>query len=228
MTQVVADYEKYDQSGELDFVDGHRNDWSMILNSKEIYGKATKMLIMQKLHNKYRPVEHRACENMPYWFDEPVNDLLELVKKPESEMHKLITFHIRTMGYEHIGIAFNEDLTLNEDLAESERDKRKPGENRINRVKAAALEFPDMVKKMVEVCTLLFEKTGKKTHVAVDSQVVRNYLRKYDKCIQVTDPDVLDFNKHYQEEPLYSLNDIADWYLLSLGRDRWISKFIDL
>ena len=57
-----------------------------------------------------------------------VNDLLELVKKPESEMHKLITFHIRTMGDEHIGIAFNEDLTLNEDLAESERDKRKPGE----------------------------------------------------------------------------------------------------
>ena len=219
LTQVVADYEKYDQSGELDFVDGHRNDWSKILNSKEIYGKATKMLIMQKLHNKYRPAEHRACENMPYWFDEPVNDLLELVKKPESEMHKLITFHIRTMGDEHIGIAFNEDLTLNEDLAQSERDKRKPGDNRINRVKAAALEFPDMVKKMVEVCTLLFEKTGKKTHVAVDSQVVRNYLQKHDKFIQVTDPDVLDFNKHYKEEPLYSLNDIADWYLLSLGRE---------
>jgi len=55
LTQVVADYEKYDQSGELDFVDGHRNDWSKILNSKEIYGKATKILIMQKLHNKYRP-----------------------------------------------------------------------------------------------------------------------------------------------------------------------------
>ena len=219
LTQVVADYEKYDQSGELDFVDGHRNDWSKILNSKEIYGKATKMLIMQKLHNKYRPDEHLACENMPYWFDEPVNDLLELVKKPESEMHKLITFHIRTMGDEHIGIAFNEDLTLNEDLAQSERDKRKSGDNRINRVKAAALEFPDMVKKMVEVCTLLFEKTGKKTHVAVDSQVVRNYLRKHEKFIQVTDPDVLDFNKHYKEEPLYSLNDIADWYLLSLGRE---------
>ena len=130
------------------------------------------MLIMQKLHNKYRPDEHLACENMPYWFDEPVNELLELVKKPESEMHKVITFHIRTMGDEHIGIAFNEDLTLNEDLAQSERDKRKSGDNRINRVKAAALEFPDMVKKMVEVCTLLFEKTGKKTHVAVDSQVI--------------------------------------------------------
>ena len=75
-----------------------------------------------------------------------MNDLLELVEKPENEIHKFLTFHIRTMGDEHIGIAFNEDLTLNTDLAESERDTKKAGEPRINRIKAAALEFPGMVK----------------------------------------------------------------------------------
>lgn len=133
-------------------------------------------------------------------------------------MHTAVTFHIRTFADEHIGIAFDEDLMLNEDLAEQERDKNKPGEDRINIVKKAALEFPDMVKKMVEVCTFLFEKTGKKTHVAADSHVVRKYLQKHDSIIHMTAPDILDFEKHYLDEPLYVLNDIADWYLLSLGR----------
>ena len=52
------------------------------------------------------------------WFNAPVGDLLlELVRKPESEMHRVITFHIRTFADENIGIAFNDDLTLNEELS---------------------------------------------------------------------------------------------------------------
>ena len=136
-------------------------------------------------------------------------------------MHTAVTFHIRTFADEHIGIAFDEDLMLNEDLAEQERDL-KPGEPRINIVKKAALEFPEMVKKMVEVCTFLFEKTGKKTHVAADSQVVRKYLQKHDSIIHMTAPDIWKYDKQHSDEQLYSLNyvlnDIVDWYLLSLGR----------
>jgi len=41
-----------------------------------------------------------------------------------------------------------------------------------------------MIQKMVDVCTILFERTGKKTHVAVDSQAVRDYLRKHRTVMQ--------------------------------------------
>lgn len=217
MIDVVLKYNSFKDSNEVDHLDGFSNDWNDILSSKTAYGSAKKMLLLQRMHNKYASYAYPACENMKYWFDEPVRELLDLVQKPESEMHTKVTFHIRTFADEHVGIAFDENLIFNEDLAEQERDKNKPNEPRINIVKQA-LEFPEMVKKMVEVCTFLFEKTGKKTHVAADSQVVRKYLQKYDSIIHMTAPDILDFEKNYLDEPLYSLNDIADWYLLSLGR----------
>jgi len=219
MIEVMKEFEKYESSNEIDHLNGHMNDWNEILSSKEIYGNATKMLMVQRMHNKFAQTSGASvCTSTQYWFDEPIGDLLELVRKPEREMHKVITFHIRTFADENIGIAFNADLSLNEELAEQRRDKGKAPEPRTDRIKKAASEFPKMIQKMVEVCTVLFERTGKKTHVAVDSQAVRDYLRKHDAVIQVISTDIEKYKEHYYTEPAYTLNDIADWYLLSLAQ----------
>ena len=219
MIEVMKEFEKYENSNEIDHLNGNMNDWNEILSSKEIYGNAAKMLMVQQMHNKYAKTSASSiCTSMRYWFDEPVGDLLELVREPEREMHKVITFHIRTFADENIGIAFNDDLSLNEELAEQRRDKGKAPEPRTDRIKKIASEFPKMIQKMVEVCNVLFERTGKKTHVAVDSQAVRDYLRKHDAVIQVISTDIEKYKEHYYTEPAYTLNDVADWYLLSLGQ----------
>ena len=219
LTEVMKEYEKYESSNEVDHLNGNMNDWKEILSSKEIYGNAKKMLMVQQMHNKFAQTSSESiCTSTRYWFDAPAGDLLELVRKPESEMHRVITFHIRTFADENIGIAFNDDLTLNEELAEKRRDKGKAPEQRTDRIKKVAPEFPKMIQKMVDVCTILFERTGKKTHVAVDSQAVRDYLRKHRTVMQVISTDIVKNEEHYYTEPAYSLNDIADWYLLSLGQ----------
>mmetsp|Transcript_2251 Transcript_2251/g.8027 ORF Transcript_2251/g.8027 Transcript_2251/m.8027 type:complete len:850 (+) Transcript_2251:52-2601(+) len=219
LTEVMKEYEKYESSNEVDHLNGNMNDWKEILSSKEIYGNAKKMLMVQQMHNKFAQTSSESiCTSTRYWFDAPVGDLLELVRKPESEMHRVITFHIRTFADENIGIAFNDDLPLNEELAEKRRDKGKAQEQRIDRIKKVAPEFPKMIQKMVDFCTILFERTGKKTHVAVDSQAVRDYLRKHRTVMQVISTDIVKNEEHYYTEPAYSLNDIADWYLLSLGQ----------
>ena len=217
LTEVTREYEKYERSNEVDHLNGLKNDWNEILSSKEIYGNASKMLMAQQMHNIFAK-ESGGCTSMRYWFDEPVGDLVEVVRKPESEMHKIITFHIRTFADENLGIAFNDDLTLNEELAEKRLNKGKAPDGRIGIVKKAASEFPKMVNKLVEFCTLLFEKTGKKTHVAVDSQTVRDFLRKHQSVVQVISTDIAKYKEHYHTEPAYTLNDVADWYLLSLGQ----------
>ena len=57
-----------------------------------------------------------------------------------------------------------------------------------------------MVNKLVEFCTLLFEKTGKKTHVAVDSQTVRDFLEKHQSVVQVISTDIAKYKEHYYTE----------------------------
>ena len=222
LTEVTREYEKYERSNEVDHLNGVKNDWNEILSSKEIYGNASKMLMVQQMHNIFAKGSG-GCTSIRYWLNEPSGDLVEVVRKPESEMHKIITFHVRTFADENLGIAFNDDLTLNEELAEKRLNKGKAPDGRIGIVKKAASEFPKMVNKLVEFCTLLFEKTGKKTHVAVDSQTVRDFLEKHQSVVQVISTDIAKYKEHYHTEYIYTERRCGLVFIVIRTNDRWVS-----
>ena len=210
-----GDYTKLKDTNQMEYFDGQKN-WYEFLTSPS--KPNTKMILIENMHNRWRPHGFNDCDEIKYWFDEPVGHLLKLVQEPAQKIQTTITFHIRTFADERIGIAFNEDLTLNETLAKLERNYEKTNDGRIQRVIDMQTQFPNMIQKLVDIADFIYEKTEKITHVAADSKVVRKYLRKY-PFIHIITPDVLDYNKHFKTEPLYSLNEIADWYLLSLGKN---------
>jgi len=209
-----GDYTKLKDTNQMEYFDGQKN-WYEFLTSPS--KPNTKMILIEDAHNRWRPHGFNDCDEIKYWFDEPVGHLLKLVQEPAQKIQTTITFHIRTFADERIGIAFNEDLTLNETLAKLERNYEKENEQRIQRVIDMQTQFPNMIQKLVDIADFIYEKTGKITHVAADSEVVRKYLRKY-PFIHIITPGVLDYNKHFKTEPNYSLSEISDWYLLSLGK----------
>ena len=214
-TRGQNDYTKLKDTNQMEYFDGQKN-WYEFLTSPS--KPNTKMILIENMHTRWRPHGFNDCDEIKYWFDEPVGHLLKLVQEPTQKIQTTITFHIRTFADERIGIAFNEDLTLNETLAKLERNNEKTNDGRIQRVIDMQTQFPNMIQKLVDIADFIYEKTEKITHVAADSKVVRKYLRKY-PFIHIITPDVLDYNKHFKTEPLYSLNEIADWYLLSLGKN---------
>lgn len=213
-TRGRNDYTKLKDTNQMEYFDGQKN-WYKFLTSPS--KPNTKMILIENVHNRWRPHGFNDCDEIKYWFDEPVGHLLKLVQEPAQKIQTTITFHIRTFADERIGIAFNEDLTLNETLAKLERNYEKENEQRIQRVINMQTQFPNMIQKLVDIADFIYEKTGKITHVAADSEVVRKCLRKY-PFIHIITPGVLDYNKHFKTEPNYSLSEISDWYLLSLGK----------